>query len=49
MNNPAKNPAPLHFDLIRQEAGKAMGLDCSNDPPQGPGDFPTPGLDVVTV
>lgn len=49
MNNPANDPVPRHYDLIRQEAGKAMGIDCSFDNPNGPGDFPDPPGNVATV
>jgi hypothetical protein len=49
MNNPANDPAPRHYDMIRQEAGKAMGIDCQFDKPAGPGDFPQPPANEATV
>lgn len=49
MNNPANDPVPRHYDLIRQEAGKAMKIHCSFDNPNAPGDFPEPGGNVATV
>ena len=49
MNNPANDPEPRHYDLIRQEAGKAMKIDCSFENSNGVGDFPQPGGDVAPV
>jgi len=49
MNNPANDPVPRHFEMIRQEAGKAMGITCSLDNPNGPGDYPQPSGDTAVV
>ncbi len=49
MNNPDNDPAQRHYELIRKEAGKAMGITCSFDAPPGPGDYPQPPSDNVVV
>jgi hypothetical protein len=47
MNNPANNPVARHYNVIRQEAGKAMGISCSFKKPVG--DFPQPSGDEAVV
>ena len=49
MNNPNNDPAPRHYELIRKQAGAAMGIECSLTNPNGPGDFPEQPGNTATV
>ncbi len=47
MNNPANNPVARHYNVIREEAAKAMGISCSFHKPAG--DFPQTTGDEAVV